>query len=99
MTKSEWIESEGTLVLVATKPTYGYTGCNSGGTVNFSTNITGTMLLSLPAGTHTITLDLQMVRVLADGADNDVNSVYRLATQYRNLSLRLLAIFILMHIV
>ncbi|HAX5157430.1 TPA: hypothetical protein SI372_001917 [Escherichia coli] len=86
VTKSEWIESEGTLVLVATKPSYDYTGCNSGGTVNFSTNITGAILQSLPAGTHTITLDLQMVRVLADGADNDVNKIYRLATQYRNRS-------------
>lgn len=86
VTKSEWIESDGTLVLVATKPTYDYTGCGPGGTVNFSTNITGTMLQSLPAGTHTITLGLQMVRVLADGADNDVNRVYSLATQYKDRS-------------
>ncbi|HGB9426446.1 TPA: hypothetical protein ACIYRU_003900 [Escherichia coli] len=86
VTKSVWIENEGTLILVATKPSYDHDNCNSGGTVNFSTNISGAILQSLPAGTHTITLDLQMVRVLADGADSDVNRIYRLATQYRNRS-------------
>lgn len=86
VTKSVWIENERTLVLVATKPSYDHDNCNSGGTVNFSTNIAGAILQSLPAGTHNLTVDLQMMRVLADNTDSDVNKIYSLATQYRNLS-------------
>ncbi|TQN75926.1 UNVERIFIED_ORG: hypothetical protein FHU00_4996 [Citrobacter freundii] len=84
--KSEWIDGGNTLVLVGRDVAAGRLNgsCHRGATFNFSSSFTGKPVgVTLPAGNHTLTFNLRVMRIMDSG---DAQHAYNLAIANRNRS-------------
>lgn len=82
--KSQWIDNGETLVIVGRDPDGASEKCGAGAVYPFSSTFTGKPVgITLPAGTHTLTFKLRVMRIQDSGG---IEHVYQLALANRNRS-------------